>query len=254
MFDEILKFGAMIVDALREYKQPVFVYIPPRGELRGGAWVVVDPTINEQYMEMYADKEARGGILEPPGICEVKFRKQDQLKLMHRLDSQLAALLTDPVANAGAIAAREELLLPIYTQIAHEFADLHDRAGRMKAKGVIRDVVSWENSRAYFYWRLRRRLAEDGVRREFSAVAPELTQEAVSDVLRKAMGAKLGAGATWDDDQSVALWLEGDRPNLQQRVAAEGRAAKVAGITRQLADLDPAARREVLEAASKAAR
>ena len=47
MFDEILKFGAMIVDALREYRHPVFVYIPPRGELRGGAWVVVDPTINE---------------------------------------------------------------------------------------------------------------------------------------------------------------------------------------------------------------
>jgi acetyl-CoA carboxylase/biotin carboxylase 1 len=44
MYNEVLKFGAMIVDALREYKQPVFVYIPPGGELRGGAWVVVDPT------------------------------------------------------------------------------------------------------------------------------------------------------------------------------------------------------------------
>ena len=35
-------------------QQPVFVYIPPGGELRGGAWVVVDPTINLEYMEMYA--------------------------------------------------------------------------------------------------------------------------------------------------------------------------------------------------------
>lgn len=35
-------------------------------------------------MEMYADKESRGGILEPPGICEVKFRAQDQVAAMHR--------------------------------------------------------------------------------------------------------------------------------------------------------------------------
>ena len=75
MYGEILKFGAMIVDELREYTQPVFVYIPPNGELRGGAWVVVDPTINSKKMEMFADTESRGGILEPPGICEVKFSR-----------------------------------------------------------------------------------------------------------------------------------------------------------------------------------
>lgn len=55
MYDQILKFGAYIVDALREYKQPVIVYIPPHAELRGGAWVVVDPTINSRHMELYAD-------------------------------------------------------------------------------------------------------------------------------------------------------------------------------------------------------
>ena len=71
MYGEVLKFGAMIVDALRTYRHPVFVYIPPNGELRGGAWVVIDPTINPAKMEMYADVQARGGILEPPGICEV---------------------------------------------------------------------------------------------------------------------------------------------------------------------------------------
>ena len=80
MHGEILKFGAMIVDALVACTRPVSVYIPPNGELRGGAWVVVDPTINEAAMEMYADEHSRGGILEPPGICEVKFRTADQLK------------------------------------------------------------------------------------------------------------------------------------------------------------------------------
>ena len=46
MYDEVLKFGSYIFDALRKYRQAVLVYIPPYAELRGGAWVVVDPTIN----------------------------------------------------------------------------------------------------------------------------------------------------------------------------------------------------------------
>lgn len=33
---------------------------------------------------MYSDKMGRGGILEPPGICEVKFRAADQVAAMHR--------------------------------------------------------------------------------------------------------------------------------------------------------------------------
>merc|ERR1712127_448152 len=53
MAGEILKFGAMIVDALREYEHPVYIYLPPHGELRGGSWVVVDPTIN--FFESNAD-------------------------------------------------------------------------------------------------------------------------------------------------------------------------------------------------------
>jgi acetyl-CoA carboxylase / biotin carboxylase 1 len=59
--------------ALVSYKQPVFVYIPPGCELRGGAWVVVDPTINADVMEMYADPTARGGVLEPSGIGAYSF-------------------------------------------------------------------------------------------------------------------------------------------------------------------------------------
>lgn len=59
MFDMILKFGSYIVDALREYRQPILIYIPPNGELRGGAWVVLDPKINPEFMEMYADKDSR---------------------------------------------------------------------------------------------------------------------------------------------------------------------------------------------------
>ena len=59
MFDMILKFGSGIVDGLRDYKQPVIIYIPPNAELRGGAWAVLDTKINPEYIEMYADQEAR---------------------------------------------------------------------------------------------------------------------------------------------------------------------------------------------------
>ena len=33
MAGEILKLGAMIVDALREYEHPVYIYLPLHGEL-----------------------------------------------------------------------------------------------------------------------------------------------------------------------------------------------------------------------------
>ena len=59
MYEEVLKYGSMIVDALREYKQVIYVYLPPNGELRGGAWVVLDPTINPEHMQMYADRDSR---------------------------------------------------------------------------------------------------------------------------------------------------------------------------------------------------
>lgn len=63
MYDQVLKFGAYIVDGVREYRQPVLVYIPPYAELRGGAWVVVDPTLNLDYVEIYADPDCRHVIL-----------------------------------------------------------------------------------------------------------------------------------------------------------------------------------------------
>lgn len=42
----MLQAGSLIVEALRTYRQPVTVYLPPGAELRGGAWVVVDGQIN----------------------------------------------------------------------------------------------------------------------------------------------------------------------------------------------------------------
>jgi hypothetical protein len=64
--------------------QPVFVYIPCGAELRGGAWVVLDSQINPGVVEMYADPGARGGVLEPEGIVEIKFREAELVRAMHR--------------------------------------------------------------------------------------------------------------------------------------------------------------------------
>ncbi len=72
MFLEVLKYGAMIVDALVAFEQPIFVYIPPHAELRGGAWVVVDSTINPNVMEFFAAEESRGGVLEATGAASIK--------------------------------------------------------------------------------------------------------------------------------------------------------------------------------------
>ena len=37
----------------------------------------------------------------------------------------------------GQLKAREDLLLPIYHQVAVQFADLHDKASRMLEKGAV---------------------------------------------------------------------------------------------------------------------
>ena len=91
-------------------------------------------------MSMYDDPDSRGGILEPAGIIEVKFRPQDHIKTMHRLDAQLQLLDTelngvdglDEEAAASIkeqIAARENELKGVYTQVATEFADFMIRLG-----------------------------------------------------------------------------------------------------------------------------
>eukprot|EP00913_Durusdinium_trenchii_P021985 g20658.t1 len=164
MYQEVLKFGAQIVDALVEYKSPVFVYIPPGGELRGGSWVVIDPTINPEQMEpwrclrnTFEDKLGRYNAC-PPGIVEVKFRAAQQRELMHRLDPDLrkldAMLEESSSSEVGTCLPRlQDKLAPLYTQIACEFADLHDRTGRMEATGVIRQGLEWRHSREFFYWR-----------------------------------------------------------------------------------------------------
>lgn len=69
-------------------------------------------------VEMYADPGARGGVLEPEGIVEIKFRTPDLIKAMHRLDPVIQGLKAEGRAGKdAAIKAREAALLPVYRQV-----------------------------------------------------------------------------------------------------------------------------------------
>uniref|UniRef100_A0A8C9UAR0 acetyl-CoA carboxylase n=1 Tax=Serinus canaria TaxID=9135 RepID=A0A8C9UAR0_SERCA len=220
MYDQMLKFGAFIVDSLRDFKQPVLVYIPPHAELRGGSWVVIDSTINPLHVELYADKESRGGILEPGGTVEIKFRKKDLVKTMRRIDTVYAGLveqLGSPELSEAQrkqlekqLKAREELLLPVYHQVAVHFADLHDTPGRMQEKGVITDILEWKSARSFLYWRLRRLLLEEMVKGEVLKANSELSHIHIQSMLRRWFMETEGAekGYLWDNNQVVVEWLE----------------------------------------------
>ncbi|XP_071338956.1 acetyl-CoA carboxylase 2 isoform X3 [Trachinotus anak] len=220
MYDQILKFGAYIVDALHGFRQPVLVYIPPHAELRGGSWVVIDPTINPLCMELYADRESRGGVLEAEGTVEIKFRRKDLLKTMRRLDSVYSSLVEQRASPElsekqckeleSKLKAREEFLLPIYHQVAVQFVDLHDTPGRMQEKGVITDILDWKNVRTFFYWRLRRLLLEQVVKCEILQANKDLSDGHMQSMLRRWFVETEGTvkAYLWDNNQAVVEWLE----------------------------------------------
>lgn len=250
MYNEVLKYGSFIVDALVKFEQPIFVYIPPFGELRGGSWVVVDPTINPTAMEMYADVEARGGVLEPEGIIGIKYRKDKQIETMARLDPVYAGLRKQLAENGLSkeeteavkkqMSVREQQLLPVYAQIAIQFADLHDRAGRMKAKGAIRDVLEWRNARRFFYWRVRRRLNEEYILRRMAAVTATSATATSAAPSAQARARHLQHLAAWcgienfdKNDREVAIWYEENRKTVHDKLEV----LKAEAVATQVRDL-----------------
>jgi acetyl-CoA carboxylase/biotin carboxylase 1 len=203
-------------------------------------------------MEMYADEEARGGVLEPEGIVNIKYRREKQLDTMARLDAtygELRRALEDPSLSKeqlseikAKMAAREEQLLPVYLQIALQFADLHDRAGRMVAKNTIRKALTWKNARRFFYWRVRRRLSEELILKRMASVAPAAVSGEATGAIpatglvdgqtpsNESPRAKhLRTLHSWTgfldeelehDDRKVAMWYEENRKAIQMKIEA----------------------------------
>lgn len=226
MYNEVLKYGSFIVDALVGYKQPIFTYIPPTGELRGGSWVVVDPTINAEQMEMYADVNSRAGVLEPEGMVGIKYRREKLLATMARLDETYKNLknqMSDPGLSvekhqeiATKLAAREKMLMPIYHQITVQFADLHDRSGRMVAKGVISKELDWPEARRFFFWRLRRRLNEEYLMKRLNTELPNAPR--LEKIAR--LSSWYPASVDREDDRIVANWIEENYSVLEEHLKA----------------------------------
>ena len=242
MFDEVLKFGSMIVDALVAYEQPLLVYIPPQAELRGGAWVVVDSTINSDVMEFYAAEDARGGVLEAAGAASIKFREKDVKLAAHRLDPVLIQL--DKEASSllnedeklkdlqRRIAQREKSLLGVYQQIAVHFADLHDTPGRMKAKGVIKRQVDWKDSRSFFYWRLRRMLTEFDFFNATKELKPSTYSRKEScELLKNWYVSNGGQLSAWNEDKVVLTWYQDHQSQLHSYLATLRNEALVSKIS-----------------------
>ena len=211
----------------------------------------MDPTINPEQMEMYADLESRGGVLEPEGIVGIKYRKERQLETMARLDPTYAQLKAQSLAKdlsadkLNAIKAkmteREQLLGPVYQQVALQFADLHDRAGRMQAKGTIRMPLQWKNARKFFYWRLRRRLSEEVLIRKLNtSIAAGMTPVATNAMVQREQN--LAMLKNWSgfldaefdkDDRKVAEWYESHRKEVYSKIDA----VKTEAISKRVAEL-----------------
>jgi len=179
-------------------------------------------------MEMYADEDARGGVLEPEGIVGIKYRKDRQLETMARLDPTYGDLKRRSLEKGlsaeqqteikNQMTERENLLLPVYLQIALQYSDLHDRAGRMKAKDTIRMPLQWSQARRFFYWRLRRRLNEEYVLKRMAASqSKELQSRAGNLHTLEAWSALPNFGG---DDMSVAMWYEENRKTVHEKIEA----------------------------------
>jgi acetyl-CoA carboxylase/biotin carboxylase 1 len=210
----------MIVDALVEYKHPVTIYIPPNGELRGGSWVVLDPKINPQHMEMFADVEARGGILEPPAASEIVFKQAHIVEIMHRCDETLKSLDAEKAAGKdveAAISSREKLLQPIYKQIAVGYCDLHDRSGRMKGLGAIREELQWQSSRSYLHWRIRRRQCEIQARKQLQMQVPTMSIDEATLAIANMLASALPSA----EDKAVVEFFESNGSQLESFIEME---------------------------------
>ncbi|OMH79146.1 Acetyl-CoA carboxylase [Zancudomyces culisetae] len=227
---------------------------------------------------MYADTKARGGVIEPEGVVEIKYRRPAIIATMDRLDQTLRDLksrLNSPNLSSSESASinqqindRIKLLYPVYSQMAVEFADLHDRAGRMKAKGVIRRELDWPSSRSFFYHRLVRRLNEDRLCAGLSQADPSLSRSAAIATLQSWFvhdtydSVSLESGSSsiiasadfisnWEsNDRIVTTWMTNSADSINSRIASIATLTKLNNLTAD-AELDPSfARQAILKLSS----
>lgn len=112
MYNEVLKYGSHIVDALVKYEQPIFVYIPPYGELRGGSWV----SLSVSHMQIYTNS-GRSSSIPPstptrwkctltskPAVVSLNRRVLSTSSTAVTSSSRLWPVLIKPTANSGVLS------------------------------------------------------------------------------------------------------------------------------------------------------
>lgn len=122
--------------------------------------------------------------------------------------SDASASPDDKQAATVKLEAREKHLAPAYQSIALEFADLHDRSGRMKAKA---DCIpcDWEHSRRYVYWSLRRKLSEVRIMKKLATANPNLTYPERQALMAEFVPESLSS------DSEIAAFIEKSGDNIE---------------------------------------
>ena len=165
LFEEVLKYGSMIVDELSKYDLPVILYMPPYAEIRGGAWVVIDTQINPGHIRFLVDEHATGSVLEPSGMESVPLVEREIRKDMRSNDELLVRLYNERNRHIGQlervrdidrrIDERENETYPDYVKKWIRIFRKHNTAERMKAVGAAYEVVRTGEARERIYHLLK---------------------------------------------------------------------------------------------------
>ena len=165
LFEEVLKYGSMIVDELSKYDLPVILYMPPFAEIRGGAWVVIDTQINPRHIRFLVDEHATGSVLEPSGMESVPLVEREIRKDMRSNDELLVRLYNERNRHIGQlervrgidcrIDERENEIYQDYVKKWIRIFRKHNTAERMKAVGVAFEVVRTGEARERIYHLLK---------------------------------------------------------------------------------------------------
>lgn len=91
----------------------------------------------------------------------------------------------------------------------------------MKAVGAVREGLEWPKSREFFYWRLRRRIAEQRLIKDLCIADVEMTPETAQRLLSGWLEEE--CGDTCSNDQQALELLQ--RQSLHDRVKAVHAAA-----------------------------
>jgi acetyl-CoA carboxylase/biotin carboxylase 1 len=163
---------------------------------------------------------------------DIKFRRDDLVRAMKRTLPHLGNMAPEEAAKA------EKDLLPLFKQVAVQYAALHDTPGVMRHKGVISAVVPWAESREFFAKQLRRRVAQERLKSAARLASPGLDSaalRAVCDDLKALVDAAVAdEGAIAMDSPAVVAYMKKLRATWIQaevaRLAGEDMAAVKAAL------------------------